>query len=81
MVEYVCEVRTCGEVLNSGHYFYEERERVTRCKDCKYAYEIDGTDELNCLYFNQWDYRNDRPGEWRVEPDGFCKWGEPRDVE
>ena len=54
------------------------RERIVRCRDCEHAYEIDGTDELSCLYFNQWDYSNDCPGEWRVEPDGFCAWGEER---
>lgn len=54
------------------------RERIVRCRDCEHAYEIDGADEMNCLYFSEWDYRNDCPGEWRVEPDCFCAWGEER---
>lgn len=55
------------------------RERVTRCKDCKHAVEICGTEKLNCVHFAQWDYYLDEPGEWLVEPDGFCAWGEPEE--
>lgn len=52
------------------------RERVIRCRDCANAF---ASGELfNCLHFAQWDYYNDCPGEWPVEPDGFCAWGEPR---
>ena len=53
------------------------RERVVRCRDCKHAYERGG--ELDCTHFSQWDYYNDCPGEWIVEPDGFCAWGKPRE--
>lgn len=81
-MEYVCELTDDCPGVGFGDDDYsgtcERRECVVRCRDCKHAYEIDGTDELNCLYFNEWDYRNDRPGEWRVEPDGFCAWGEER---
>lgn len=74
MAEYVCELTSkLATDLRA-----RRRERIVRCKDCEHAYEIDGTDELNCLYFNDWDYRNDCPDEWRVEPDGFCAWGEER---
>lgn len=76
-VEHVCGFRTERDLVGDVHS-YEVRERIVRCRDCEHAYEIDGTDELNCLYFNDWDYRNDCPDEWRVEPDGFCAWGEER---
>lgn len=74
MAEYVCELTAkLATDLRA-----RRRERIVRCRDCEHAYEIDGTDELNCLYFNDWDYRNDCPDEWRVEPDGFCAWGVER---
>lgn len=53
------------------------REKLVRCRDCKY--ETD--DGYGCKFFShyeqgayyQWE---DVPAE--VEPDGFCKWGERR---
>ena len=61
----------------------EERlsdEEVVRCRDCKYV-----TDEgYGCKYFSHYEqgasYRwEDVPAE--VKPDGFCAWGEEREVE
>lgn len=75
--ERVCGFRTERDLVGDVHSC-EVRERIVRCRNCEHAYEIGGTDALNCLYFNEWDYRNDCPGEWRVEPDGFCAWGEER---
>lgn len=60
-------------------YPQDIRERVTRCRDCKHAYPRGG--ELDCSHFMQWDYYSDEPGHWPVEPDGFCAWGSPREVD
>ena len=54
------------------------RERIVRCRDCKHAVEHCDTEKLDCTHFSQWDYYEDEPGHWPVEPDGFCAWGEPR---
>lgn len=51
-------------------------EVIVRCKDCKHYSEhewIIATDVSDVCHF--WH------GEpTKVEPDGFCKWGEPREV-
>ena len=76
MCEYVCTPYGLTiDGRNEGEY--DRRERVVRCRDCKHAYERGG--ELDCTHFSQWDYYNDCPGEWIVEPDGFCAWGKPRE--
>ncbi len=54
------------------------RERVVRCRDCKHAIEGRDAGTLDCMHFAQWDYYDDEPGHWPVEPDGFCAWGEER---
>ena len=78
MTEYVVSVTK----NDRGQSFPTEiRERVVRCRDCEHAVEHCDTDLLNCLHFEQWDYYYDQPGEWMVEPDGFCAWGEPRKEE
>lgn len=61
-------------------------DKLVHCRDCKNAsqFMIDGLDGekpcqegmLNCNHFSEWDYYNDVPGHWLVEPDGFCAWGE-----
>lgn len=64
--------------LNDEGGLEERRERIVRCRDCKHAEEYCDTDMLGCLHFEQWDYCEDQPRQWLVEPDGFCAWGEPR---
>ena len=54
------------------------RERVVRCRDCKHAVEHCDTEKLDCTHFSPWDYYEDEPGHWPVEPDGFCAWGEEK---
>lgn len=55
-------------------------ERIVRCRDCRYA-----TDEgYGCKHFSHYEqgasYRwEDAPAD--VEPDGFCKWGERKEVD
>ena len=83
MAEYVVE-RSSFKFDYKGKTVTVERpinykEEVIRCRDCKY-YEnkkfIDYNDneyEHLCWYFA--DYENTPP---KVEPDGFCAWGEKR---
>lgn len=58
-----------------------QREEVVRCRDCAHAIRLEEETVkarrgmLNCVYFAQWDYYDDEPGVWLVEPDGFCAWG------
>ena len=63
-----------GEVRR---YPQDIRERVTRCRDCMHSTE-GGT---LCGFFAYQDsaYAPTRPAP--VEPDGFCKWGIPREGE
>lgn len=51
-------------------------EKVIRCRDCKHYRDhewIIVTDVSDVCHF--WD-----EGGVKVEPDGFCKWGERREV-
>lgn len=53
------------------------------CKDCANAVKPDETitnseGKLDCCHFARWDYYNDAPGYWLVEPDGYCAWGTRR---
>ena len=53
-------------------------ERIVRCKDCKFCLE-------KCKYFNgspvcvRCGSEIDGFDAFETEPDGFCKWGEPRE--
>ena len=82
--EYICEMTDDYPDVpyDSDEYSgtIERRERVVRCRDCRHAVGGFDTDTLNCLHFEQWDYYDDQPGDWPVEPDGFCAWGEERDA-
>lgn len=59
------------------------RERIVRCRDCVHGYPFCDSSSyagmIDCLHFAQWDYYNDEPGIWPVEPDGFCAWAKPRE--
>ena len=63
-----------------------QREEIVRCRDCAHAIRLEGEPAearpgmLNCVYFSQWDYYDDEPGVWLVEPDGFCAWGRRKEV-
>lgn len=52
------------------------REEIVRCRDCKHYSDHEWvlvTDVSDvCHFFGD---------GVRVEPDGFCKWGEPREVD
>lgn len=57
-------------------------DRIVRCRDCKhyrfdpFLHYNDSITTSNCWYFQ--DYEGTPAA---VEPDGFCKWAEPREVE
>jgi hypothetical protein len=72
MTEYVGYKDPIGEGLyNMG----VTDERIVRCRDCKHSNKA-GT---ICKFFAAWDMTDEFqeiPAD--VEPDGFCKWGEPR---
>lgn len=52
------------------------RERVVRCRDCAYAQN----GWTSCLYWSHKESAWSRPVMPDVVPDGFCAWGEPREV-
>ena len=83
MTEHVCEITQDYPGIPYEHEDFsgtmERREEVVRCRDCKHAVEHCDTEKLDCKHFSQWDYYEDEPGHWPVEPDGFCAWGERRD--
>ena len=71
MAEYVAEmVETEHGIRLDG-----PRERVVRCRDCRYKR-------------GNWNGKRPAAGDWffcayfggceMTEPDGFCAWGEPR---
>lgn len=76
--EYVVEVRH-AELIAGSPFSHPFREEIVRCRDCEHYDSLrDG-----CWWFahaeRQPDYSwADEPSD--VEPDGFCKWGERRDV-
>lgn len=78
----------CYEAGRLGKEAYTVRgggEVVVRCRDCAHAIRLEGEPAearpgmLNCAYFAQWDYYDDEPGVWLVEPDGFCAWASRRE--
>ena len=56
-----------------------QREEIVRCRDCKYAVDS----YYGCRYFSHMDLAGDyrwKEAPAEVESDGFCAWGERRDV-
>lgn len=50
----------------------DKHEEIIRCCECKNGTK-DG-DYINCHHFARWDYYDDEPGEWIVNPNDFCSW-------
>ena len=48
----------------------ERRERIVRCRDCKFSTSMG----YQCEWFHD-DYLTHA----QVVPEGFCAWGEPRE--
>lgn len=83
MAEYVCELPVEGMAsFMSGSELIPVHERIVRCRDCKHCREHDmrayGGDcgQLLCHHFSM-----SSGAGWPVEPDGFCKWGERKEVD
>lgn len=74
MAEYVCELTDDYPDVPFGSDDYsgtvERRERIVRCRDCRYAepMPLSFSDLLICAYLD----------DMSVEPEGFCAWGEER---
>ena len=71
--EYVCLAVPHIEMDTSLiHTDYLPRERVTRCRDCKYSTSMG----YQCEWFHG-DYLTHA----QVVPEGFCAWGSTREGE
>ena len=74
MAEYVCELTDDYPDVPFGSDDYsgtvERRERIVRCRDCRYAepMPLSFSDLLICAHLD----------DMSVEPEGFCAWGEER---
>lgn len=59
-----------GTLIQRIGYGYEPiAERIVRCRDCRVMRVKYGNTGIEC-------WMNGEP--FTVEPDGFCKWGEPK---
>lgn len=68
-----CENVTEDVWVPSRLWFLGDEQKIVRCRDCKYYH-----DKIQaCQFFadDAWDNRT----YVTVEPDGFCKWGEPNE--
>ena len=75
--EYVCLCSVDGD--RPSRWAIEPREQVVRCRDCAFAQgtATRGAKMVSCIHFITLDsFENPVPS--KVEPDGFCAWGEPR---
>lgn len=70
--EHIYQEYACGMHVEPIH----QQEGIVRCRDCKHAAAKGSV----CYYFMTIDtWENPVPSE--VEPDGFCKWGKPKENE
>lgn len=87
MSEYIvtCDEETASWIGNE----VDSMEPVVRCRDCKHAHAVfwperdDVPDDwVDCTgpLVETWDYYDDEPKDNPVRPDGFCAWGERREV-
>ena len=81
MEEYICEkvvagYDTTGEEARPIVRFASPRERITRCRNCRYGYK----GGMLCTYFATQDDDELTIMPAIVEPDGFCAWGEGCDA-
>ena len=84
MTEYIVEPN-CSE-FGCG---CEVKEEIVRCKDCKkqlpkgwrFAKYFNEAEQEACRIFSNHDFDFEYTSFFYVEPDDFCKWGEPKVVE
>lgn len=83
--EFVCEC-THSDTLDRWYASnIDQRERIVRCRECKHGDPFcecsSYPGKINCLHFAQWDYYDDEPGVFVMEPSDFCSYGVMRDGE
>lgn len=71
MVEYIF-------AINDDHGLEERRERVVRCRDCMHGRK---GEPFMCMHFFDIGDCLDVPVLAKVDPDGFCAWGYPKEAE
>lgn len=83
MAEYIIGNDGDESILDLGEFElrFQERERIVRCRDCKYLDTPDWDEVLAAQYGEPpvSCMRPDGNGDYmrfEIEPDGFCKWGE-----
>ena len=62
------------------------REEIVRCKDCKHSSVSFDETRTMCRYWSMNDYDDSESSHGYtlypvVEPDGFCAWGERKEVD
>lgn len=62
------------------------RERIVRCRDCKHSSVSFDETRTMCRYWSMNDYDDSESSHGYtlypvVEPDGFCAWGERKEVD
>lgn len=74
MSEHIIETEMFGDTAFVTIPPKEPKEEIVRCRDCK--------------HFFDWPYDGPRCSHWAstdlypvVEPDGFCAWGERKEVD
>ena len=79
-MEFVEVVMRVSRTPKKDIYAYEEVQRLVRCKDCAF-FHPKGQYKLGDGLENENFCEIVRPFRARVAPDGFCKWGEPKEGE
>lgn len=83
MSEYIIGNDGDESILDIGEFElrFHERERIVRCRDCRYL-DTPDWDEVLAAQYGEPPASCMRPDgdgyymRFDVEPDGFCKWGE-----
>lgn len=77
--EIECMFTRINNELNKGtrklRIDFREIPEIVRCRDCKYHVE---NDTLFSFYNGTCDWWAESP---KVDPDGFCSWGERKEVD
>lgn len=63
----------------TGNVEVQVRERIVRCRDCKHMHVVRQWSDINME--ECWLHASSETGalgKVLTEPDGFCKWGEPK---
>ena len=86
MAEYVCELPVEGMAsFVSGNTTIPVHECIVRCRDCEYARimrPLDWRTGKPSTVIEEWycQWHSNAEGASDIEPDGFCAWGERKEV-